>query len=204
MIWRIYIYIYFLLNTLSGGTRCLVAHKEWQCRLELPKMFYHSGWWLMRAGYRTCFHTLYDEKKIYACVRMCTCERKIYIYIEREREREREICKRMVSRKYFPTSWRSFFIHCYMLGWVEFYAMSTFVGYLMLNPLYTFTLDIYRISRTFCIYHFQMSPSLFFVAQFNGFKYFYFTRIILFTIYQIVWIPLKDFRHCYVIVTIQQ
>ena len=25
---------------------------------------YHPGWRLMRAGYRTCFHTMYDEKKI--------------------------------------------------------------------------------------------------------------------------------------------
>ena len=24
---------------------------------------YHPDWWLMRLGYRTCFHTLYDEKK---------------------------------------------------------------------------------------------------------------------------------------------
>ena len=33
-------------------------------RLELPKLCYHPGWRLMRLGYRTCFHTLYDEKKI--------------------------------------------------------------------------------------------------------------------------------------------
>ena len=31
-------------------------------RLELPKLCYHPGWRLMRLGYRTCFHTLYDEK----------------------------------------------------------------------------------------------------------------------------------------------
>ena len=29
--------------------------------LELPKLCYHPG--LLRAGYRTCVHTLYDEKK---------------------------------------------------------------------------------------------------------------------------------------------
>ena len=33
----------------------------WQYRLELLKMCYHPGWRLMRLGYRTCFHTLYDE-----------------------------------------------------------------------------------------------------------------------------------------------
>ena len=34
-------------------------------RLELPKLCYHPGWRLMRLGYRTCFHTLYDKKKKY-------------------------------------------------------------------------------------------------------------------------------------------
>ena len=34
---------------------------------ELLKLCYHPGWRLMRLGYRTCFHTLYDEN--------------IYIYI---------------------------------------------------------------------------------------------------------------------------
>ena len=34
-----------------------------QYRLELPKLCYHPGWRLMRLGYRTCFHTLYDENK---------------------------------------------------------------------------------------------------------------------------------------------
>ena len=32
-------------------------------RLELPKLCCHPGRRLMRLGYRTCFHTLYDEKK---------------------------------------------------------------------------------------------------------------------------------------------
>ena len=31
--------------------------------LELPKLCYLPGWRLMRLGYRTCFHTLYYEKK---------------------------------------------------------------------------------------------------------------------------------------------
>ena len=29
----------------------------------LPKLCYQPGWRLMRLGYRTCFHTLYDENK---------------------------------------------------------------------------------------------------------------------------------------------
>ena len=33
-------------------------------------MCYHPGWQLMRLGYRTCFHTLYDEKK---CIFICMC-----------------------------------------------------------------------------------------------------------------------------------
>ena len=36
--------------------------QECQCRLEQPKLCYHPGWRLMRTGYHTCFHTLYDEK----------------------------------------------------------------------------------------------------------------------------------------------
>ena len=36
---------------------------------------YHPGWRLMRLGCRTCFHTLYDEKKY---IHVCVC---IYIYI---------------------------------------------------------------------------------------------------------------------------
>ena len=44
-------------------------HQEWQYCLELPKLCSHPGWWLMRAGYHTCFHALYDENK-----------NKIYIY----------------------------------------------------------------------------------------------------------------------------
>ena len=30
------------------------------CPHQLPIF---PGWWLMRTGYRMCFHTLYDEKK---------------------------------------------------------------------------------------------------------------------------------------------
>ena len=58
----IYIYIYIYINWNK--------RKRWQYRLKLPKLCYHPGWRLMRLVYRTCFHTLYDEKK-----------KKKYIYI---------------------------------------------------------------------------------------------------------------------------
>ena len=31
--------------------------------LNTFEYYHHPGWRLMKAGYRTCFHTLYDEKK---------------------------------------------------------------------------------------------------------------------------------------------
>ena len=76
---------------------------------ELPKLCYHPGWRLMRLGYRTCFHTLYDEKKkifhifmyilkyeytytfvhihacmcayVYICVHMCVCDQIICVHM---------------------------------------------------------------------------------------------------------------------------
>ena len=33
----------------------------------------------------------------------------------------------------------------YLEGWVGFYGISTIVGYLMPNPLYTYILDIYDL-----------------------------------------------------------
>ena len=59
----IYVYIYIYIHT-------QYIYIYTQYRLELPKLCYHPGWRLMRLGYRTCFHTLYDEK--------------IYIYIYNE------------------------------------------------------------------------------------------------------------------------
>ena len=40
-----------------------LGSSKWQYRLELPTLCYHPGWRLMRLRYRTCFHTLYDEKR---------------------------------------------------------------------------------------------------------------------------------------------
>ena len=35
-------------------------------------------------------------------------------------------------------------------GWVGFYGISTIVGYLMTNPLYTYILNIYNLKNKFC------------------------------------------------------
>ena len=47
---------------MSGGKSCLVAPgvavPPWATKTVIT-----PGWQLMRTGYRTCFHTLYDEKK---------------------------------------------------------------------------------------------------------------------------------------------
>ena len=66
----IYIYIFFFHHTTCGSTCDTLASSAANqgdntvsvaLRLELPKLCYHPGWRLMRLGYRTCFHTLYDE-----------------------------------------------------------------------------------------------------------------------------------------------
>ena len=49
-----YIYIYIYIYNKE-------EESPWQYRLEQPKLCYHPGWRLMRAGYHTCFHTWYDE-----------------------------------------------------------------------------------------------------------------------------------------------
>ena len=51
------------MDSVLNNPQRLICHKHSFGRLELQKMCYHLGWRLMRAGYRTCFHTLYDEKK---------------------------------------------------------------------------------------------------------------------------------------------
>ena len=69
----IYIYIYIynsfkypvrrqkLLDSARSGSSTL---SYWNCVI-IP------GWWLRRAGYCTCFHTLYDEK-IYISISKCS------------------------------------------------------------------------------------------------------------------------------------
>ena len=71
------IFVYNFSNTLSGGKTYLVAPGvvapgvvvlPWAIETVLSPL----GWRLIRAGYRTYFHTLYDEKiRKYACVCLC-------------------------------------------------------------------------------------------------------------------------------------
>ena len=67
-------------------------------------------------------------------------------------------------------------------GLVWFYGISTIVGYLMPNPLYTYV-------YVFC-------------TQLNGFKYFYLIQIILFTINHL-YTQLNGTKYCYALLTIQ-
>ena len=69
MFWTAIIWIY--LYVFQPGYRSSISGRVllfffFFIRLELPKLCYHPGWRLMWLGYRTCFHTLYDEKKISA------------------------------------------------------------------------------------------------------------------------------------------
>ena len=48
-------------------------------RLELLKLCYHPGWRLMRLGYRTCFHMLYDEKKKIYIIKFISTNNKHFI-----------------------------------------------------------------------------------------------------------------------------
>ena len=63
---------------------------------------------------------------------------------------------------------------------IWFYIIATIVHYLMLNPLYTYILNI--ICKHFVGKIFKQAWAHFFCSQVNGFMYFYLTRIILLTI----------------------
>ena len=57
---------------------------------------------------------------------------------------------------------------------VWFDGISIIVGYLKLNPLYTYILDIYMICKHILSVTFLNEPELFFFCiQLNGFKYCY-------------------------------
>ena len=64
---------------------------------------------------------------------------------------------------------------------VWFYGLSTLVGYLMQNPVYTYMLNM--IYKHILLIIYLNEPELIFYSQLNGFKYFYQTQIILFTVY---------------------
>ena len=63
---------------------------------------------------------VYEYIYIYICVCVCVCEKR-----KKESDYKRKI-----------ESW---------FGWVGFYGISTIVGYLMPNPLYTYILNIYDL-----------------------------------------------------------
>ena len=50
---------------MSGGKSCSVAPGGDSNALSYQDCVINPGWWMMRASYRMCFHTLYDEKDIY-------------------------------------------------------------------------------------------------------------------------------------------
>ena len=55
----------YVINKICLQIKYILIYMSKEYRLELLKLCYHPGWRLMRLGYRTCFHTLYDEKNIY-------------------------------------------------------------------------------------------------------------------------------------------
>ena len=56
-----------------------------------------------------------------------------------------------------------------------FYGISTIVGYLMPNPLYTYILNIYDFKTHFVDNISEWAYAIFFGTQLNGFKYCYVT-----------------------------
>ena len=71
---------------------------------------------------------------------------------------------------------------CWTFSWswfvlFLFHSISTIVGYLILNHLYTHTLNIYTIIKHILLITFLNEPEIFF-AEFNGFKYCNITVII--------------------------
>ena len=72
-------------------------------------------------------------------------------------------------------------------GLVWFYGMSNIVGYLMPNSLYTYTLNIWDLYTHF-VDNILNEPKLIFLhTVFNGFKYFYLTRIINHFLHPVKW-----------------
>ena len=102
-------------------------------------------------------------------------------------------------------------------GWVGFYHVSTIIGYLMSNSVYTYILNVsglvwfvgfYDISaivgylmpkcQILLIHIYQIyiiCKHILLIAQLNGFKYCYKIRIILFTINYL-------FAHSYMVLSI--
>ena len=77
-----------------------------------------------------------------------------------------------------------FYLYTYIkyiwFGLAGFNGVSTIIDYLMPNPLYTYVLNM--ICKHILLITFLKKPELIFYTQLNGFKYFYLTGIIPFTI----------------------
>ena len=72
----IYIYIYILSSTdrpvsFSGGQSCSTA-RSGSSALGYRNCVITPGWRIMRAEYRMCYHTLYDDICIY--IHSCSCQ----------------------------------------------------------------------------------------------------------------------------------
>ena len=65
----------------------------------------------------------------------------------------------------------------YVYGLVWFYGISTIVGYLMPNPVFTYTFNIWFVN-ILLITFLNKAELNFFGSQLNGFKYCYVTVII--------------------------
>ena len=73
------------------------------------------------------------------------------------------------------------------LGWfslVWFYGISTIVGYLMPNHVYSGILDTYMICKHILLIKFLNEPEIFFCLQLNGFMFCYITVVIIVVIYR--------------------
>ena len=73
----------------------------------------------------------------------------------------------------------SLYIYIKNIGFrlVRFYGISTIIGYLILNPLYTYILDIYDLVGFYgisTIFHYLMPNPLYtYILSRNGFVWFY-------------------------------
>ena len=61
LIWPIYIYIYNSFRYSVRRQKLLGNIRSGSTALSYRNCVITSVWWLMKARYRTCFHTLYDE-----------------------------------------------------------------------------------------------------------------------------------------------
>ena len=75
---------------------------------------------------------------------------------------------------------RIYYIYIIWIGGV--YGISTITGYLMLNPLYTYTQNIYDRKHILLITFLNVPDVILFCTHLNCFKDYYLTLIVLFKI----------------------